>query len=122
MNYKGSVLSDLVDVFHLSHVFRFLHVLPNYSKFSYPGWQEGATCRALLTVVFQADCERYMCPISKKSTTNTKQIGSERGSEVHTVQCPNMEFGDFPFDRQVSEVLVKDLKLRETKDPKLKNF
>ena len=33
-----------------------------------------------------------------------------------------MEFGDFPFDRQVCDFLVKDLKLRETKDPKPKNF
>ena len=33
-----------------------------------------------------------------------------------------MEFGDFPFDRQVCDFLVKDLKLRETKAPKLENF
>ena len=34
-----------------------------------------------------------------------------------------MEFGDFPpFDRQVCDFLVKYLKLRETKAPKLENF
>ena len=33
-----------------------------------------------------------------------------------------MEFVDFPFGRQVCDFLVKDLKLREAKDPKLKNF
>ena len=33
-----------------------------------------------------------------------------------------MEFVDFPFDCQVCDFLVKELKLKETKDPKLKNF
>ena len=38
------------------------------------------------------------------------------------VNCPDMEFGRFPFDTQVCSFLVKDLKLKETKDSALKNF
>ena len=38
------------------------------------------------------------------------------------VNCPNMEFGSFPFDSQVCDFLVKDLKLKETKDSTLKSF
>ena len=38
------------------------------------------------------------------------------------VNCPNMEFGSFPFDTQVCHFLVKDLKLKETKESTLKNF
>ena len=41
---KLSVLSHLDDVFHLFHV---LYVLPTYSMFSHPGWQDGIICGAL---------------------------------------------------------------------------
>lgn len=38
------------------------------------------------------------------------------------VNCPSMEFGSFPFDTQVCNFHVKDLKLKESKDSTLKNF
>ena len=47
LHHKSSVLSHLADVFHLLHVFLVLHVLPNYTMFSHPGWQDGTTCRAM---------------------------------------------------------------------------
>ena len=50
---KKSVLCHLV--FHLFHVLRalyFLHVLPTYPMLSHPGWQAGAICRTLFTLLF----------------------------------------------------------------------
>ena len=40
------LLHHLVDVFHVLHV---THVLPPYSMFSHPGWQDASISAALIS-------------------------------------------------------------------------
>ena len=61
----------MVDVFHLFHV---LYVLPTYSMFSHPGWQDGTICRALLTIsasrwILQSSQTRVSKQLKKHSQT-----------------------------------------------------
>ena len=71
------------------------------------------------------DCQvetKFECEnLNLTKTVNGTRLFFKQTVNVE-VNCPSMEFGSFPFDTQVCNFHVKDLKLKESKDSILKNF
>ena len=60
LSHEWSVLTHMVDVFHLFHV---LHALQTFSMFSNPGLQDSTICRKCSAALAPTELQRIICEV-----------------------------------------------------------